>query len=93
MLSSALSTSQERYAIMGAWKDAAGNIYAAVYGDSQVKKIDPAGRITTVATSASSWAPTGGCSAPDGSLWVLETSKTNAQRVRHITSDGKEQIF
>ena len=93
VLSSTLSLSAERYAVMGAWKDGAGNIYAAVYGDSQVKKIDPAGHISVVSTSASSWAPTGGCSAPDGALWVLETSKANAQRVRHITSDGKEQIF
>jgi streptogramin lyase len=93
-LSSTLSdSSAERYAIMGAWKDSTGNIYVAVYGDSQVKKIDPSGRISTALTSAFSWSPTGGCSAPDGSLWVLENSKTNVQRVRHIAPDGKEQIF
>jgi hypothetical protein len=92
-LSSGLSTSRERYAIMGAWNDRAGNIYAAVYGNGQVKKITPAGEISVFATSAPSWAPTGGCSAADGSTWILEASKTNAQRVRHVTQDGKERVF
>ena len=93
LVSASLSESQERHAIMGAWKDDPGNIYVAVYGSSAVKKIDAAGHVSTVATSASSWAPTGGLSAPDGSLWILENSKSNVQRVRHVEPGGKEKIF
>ena len=93
IVSSSLSESRERYAIMGAWKDNAGNIYVADYGSSAVKKIDAAGHVSTVAASASSWAPTGGLSAPDGSLWFLENSKSNVQRVRHVGPGGKEKIF
>src|ERR1044071_3205862 len=93
ILSASLSESHERYAIMGAWKDGTGNIYVADYGSSAVKKIDAAGHVSTAAASAPSWAPTGGLSAPDGSLWILENSKSNVQRVRHVEPGGKEKIF
>lgn len=69
---------KERYSIMGAWSDRAGNIYAAVYGDSAVKRISRDGKVSTVAAAPAGWQPTGGLMAPEGALWILETSPANA---------------
>jgi DNA-binding beta-propeller fold protein YncE len=49
--------------------------------------------VTTVATTPRDWKPTGVAVAPDGALWVLEASSTNAQRVRRIAPDGSSRIF
>ncbi|HEV8232206.1 MAG TPA: hypothetical protein VGQ75_07650, partial [Thermoanaerobaculia bacterium] len=47
-----------------------------------------AGRVEVVATSRFPWAPTGGLIAPNGDLWLLESTFTNAVRVRHIEGFG-----
>jgi hypothetical protein len=40
------------------------------------------------------WAPTGGAFAPNGDLYLLESSPTNAVRMRRIpAAGGKGQIF
>jgi len=68
--------------VMGLWTDPQNNVYAAVWGGQMVKKIDPAGRVSTAARSTFPWSPSGGMVAPDGRMWLLETSVTNAVRVR-----------
>lgn len=73
-----------RHAVMGLWTDRAGNVYAADYANGQVKRITPNGRVTVIAESHLPWAVTGGTIAPNGDLWLLETSVTNAVRVRKI---------
>jgi len=70
--------------VMGLWNDAARNVYVAVYGQREVKRVFPDGRIVVVATTSFPWAPTGGLIASSGDLWLLESTFTNAVRVRHI---------
>lgn len=72
----------ERHRIMGLWGDRSGNVYAAVWGGRKVSRIDPHGRVTVAARSTFPWSPSGGMVARDGRLWLLETSVTNAARVR-----------
>ena len=72
----------DHHQLMGLWLDGAGNCYVAIYGNFKVKRIDPAGRVETVARSTFPWSPTGGLVAPDGRLWLLEYSVTNEARVR-----------
>ena len=86
-------TGPDRHAIMGLWTDARENVYAAVFADHAVKKIQPDGRVTTVVHSKSPWSPTGGLVAPNGDLWILECSATNAVRVRRIGPAGQVRIF
>jgi hypothetical protein len=83
----------DRHRVMGIWIDAAGNVYAAVYGSREVKRIDPQGRIEVVSRSRFPWSPTGGLTAADGALWILESSLTNQVRVRRVARDGRETIY
>jgi len=83
----------DRHLVMGIWTDEAGNAYAAIYGARQVKRISPKGDVQVVATSGFPWSPTGGLVAPNGDLWLLEYSLTNAARVRRIGKNGRERVF
>jgi sugar lactone lactonase YvrE len=78
---------------MGLWTDGARNVYAAVYGTGEVKRVAPDGRVTVVARSTLPWSPTGGMIGPDGSLWILEYSITNAVRMRRIDRSGRVTVF
>jgi hypothetical protein len=80
--SAALPFVGEHHQLMGLWLDSAGNAYVAVFGNFKVKRIDPAGRVETVARSTFPWSPTGGFVARDGRLWLLEYSVTNDARIR-----------
>jgi hypothetical protein len=78
---------------MGLWTDTARNTYVAAYSARVVKKVTPSGRVQVVARSPFPWSPTGGLVAPNGDLWVLECSYTNAVRVRRIGRDGRVTVF
>lgn len=67
--------------IWGVWQDNAKNIYAAVFSDQTVKKIDSNGNITDVYKSKGNWAPLHGVFDNDNNLWVLESSDKNDVRV------------
>lgn len=86
-------TGPDRHAIMGIWTDARRTVYAAVSSDRVVKKITPDGAVSVVATTSLPWAPSGGLTAPNGDLWILEYSATNAVRVKRIDSGGRTTIF
>lgn len=78
----------------GVWLDQGGRIYVALWGEKAVKRFDPATKqISITARSTPPWAPSGGTFAPTGDLWLLETSETNAVRVRRIMPDGSERIY
>lgn len=83
----------DRHAIMGIWTDKHENVYVAVYAGRMVKRISLDGGVGVVATSSFPWSPTGGCVAPNGDVWLLECSMTNAVRVRRIAATGKETVF
>ena len=74
----------DRHIVMGLWTDGARGVYAAIYGAGEVKRIAPDGRVTVVARSRFPWSPSGGMIAPNGDLWILEYSVTNAARARRI---------
>ncbi len=73
--------SQNSITIWGVWKDNAKNIYAAVFSDQAVKRIDPNGIITEIYKSKGNWAPLHGIFDNDNKLWVLESSDNNDVRV------------
>lgn len=70
--------------LMGLWLDRAGNVCVADFGHGDVKRVTPAGQVTTIAKSELPWSVSGGVYAPNGDLWLLEYSITNAARVRRI---------
>jgi hypothetical protein len=78
---------------MGLWTDDEGNVYVAVARERLVLKARGAGASVVVARSRGSWSPSGGVFDRDGTLWLLEYSSTNAQRVRRIARDGSERFF
>ena len=75
---------QEWRLVMGLWTDGARNVYVAVYGRREVKRVSAAGRVEVVARSRFPWSPTGGLIAPNGDLWLLESTFANAVRARRI---------
>ncbi len=83
----------DRHALMGVWSDARGHVYVAVWGGRMVKRVAPDGAVSVVARSAPGWGPTGGFVAPNGDLWVLESSITNAVRVRRLARDGRSRTW
>jgi hypothetical protein len=78
---------------MAVWAGKDQNIYAAIYGSSAAKRITAAGEVITVAQSPTPWQPAGGLVAPDGALWVLETSPANVQRDRRVAASGASRVF
>lgn len=82
-----------QHRVMGLWTGGGGNVYAAVYGSREVVKVSRDGRAQVVATSRLPWSPTGVLVAPNGDLWIVECSYTNAIRVRRIARDGKVTVF
>lgn len=83
----------EHHNLMGVWSGPSGEVYVAVYGGGVVKRLRRDGKVDVAAASPAFWGPTGGLVAPDGSLWLLEYSLTNAVRVRRISPAGRESVF
>jgi hypothetical protein len=81
------------HAVMGVWLDGVGNVYVAVALRHVVKRISTDGRVEVVDRSVPSWSPSGGLSAPNGELWVLEFSTNNDVRVRCIAPDGGVRVY
>lgn len=72
--------------IWGIWQDHEKNIYAALYSNQSVVKIDTRGILTHIYTSKSNWAPLNGVLDNDNNLWVLESSDKNEIRVVEIAA-------
>lgn len=83
----------DRHALMGLWTDRAGQVYVAAYGDREIRRVDPQGRVKVVARSNFPWGPTGGLVAPDGSLWILEWAQPWSARVRRISPEGAVSTY
>lgn len=79
--------------LMGIEPQADGSVLVAAWGDGAVKRVGRDGRVTVAARSARPWAPSGVTRAPDGALWLLETSTTNAVRVRRVAPDGQSRSY
>jgi hypothetical protein len=78
---------------MGLWSDRAGNVYVTVWEPREVRKVAPDGRVSVAARGDSTWGITGGLTAPNGDLWLLETSTANAVRVRRLTPGGSATVY
>ena len=76
--------------LMGLWPDADGSVYVTNPSDEQVKRVASDGKVTVVARSRGSWAPTGIYLAGNGDLLILESSGARA-RVRRIRKDGSHE--
>lgn len=83
---------EDRHALMGIWPGP-GGVHVARYATREVLRVAPDGTVSIVARSPFPWAPTGGTFAPDGALWLLESSATNAVRVRKVAPDGRTTVY
>jgi hypothetical protein len=83
----------DHHYVFGPWTDEKKNVYIAVYGAGKVKKISPAGKISTIHESGKFWSPCGGLTASDGTHWIMEFSRTNKTRIRRIGTDGAQTVF
>ena len=83
----------DRHYVYGVWTDHKMNVYVAVYGSGEVKKISANGITSTVFESGMFWAPCGGLTAPDGTQWIMEFSKRNNTRIRRIGVDGTHTLY
>ncbi|HYC90062.1 MAG TPA: hypothetical protein VEO54_12680 [Thermoanaerobaculia bacterium] len=84
-------TTAERHTIMGIWTDGAENVYLADNKNRVVKRVTPAGVVSTFARSTFPWSPIGGAFAANGDLWVLEATSTSSVRVRRIASGVRQR--
>lgn len=67
-------------------------VYVASYGDRAVYRLD--GRTKTLVwRSPDPWGPTGAWREDDGSLLVLEYSRTNSVRARRVRMNGRSAIL
>jgi sugar lactone lactonase YvrE len=79
--------------LMGMTTDKEGNLYVAAYGVRKIKKVALDGAVTVAARSSWPWAPSGVLIAPDGDLWILESTVTNSVRVRRVKKDGSARSY
>jgi len=79
--------------LMGLWLDAQSNLYVAAWGTRAIFRVRPNGKVTTVARTRKPWGPSGVLVARDGAIWILETSTSNAVRVRRVTTNGQSAIY
>lgn len=77
-----------RQAVMGLWLDSQNYLYAASYGTGEVKRVSPRGEVSVISHSGLPWSPTGGMVAPNGDLWILETSLVKEVRLKRIAANG-----
>jgi hypothetical protein len=77
----------------GLWPGSGGSIDVAVPEERLVLEVKPDGSTRIAARSPLLWAAYGGLLDRRGNLWLLETSKVNAVRVRRIDKDGKERVY
>lgn len=75
------SNSENDVLIWGIWQDNFKNVYAAIFSDKTIRKIDLTGSISTVYKSKGNWAPLHGIFDNDYKLWVLEGSDNNEVQV------------
>lgn len=77
----------------GLWPGADGAVIVSVPEERLVLEVKPDGSTRVAARSPLLWAAYGGMLDRHGSLWLLETSKINAVRVRRIDKSGKERVY
>jgi uncharacterized protein (TIGR03437 family) len=87
-----LATQSSLYLPSGVAVDTRGNVYIADHGNRRIRKVSPAGTITTVAGT--------GTNVPVGDVWAVATDSadnlyvadTSSQQIRRISTDGTVTI-
>jgi hypothetical protein len=77
----------------GLWPGPDASVDVSVPEERLVLEVKPDGSTRVVARSPLLWAAYGGLFDRRGNLWLLETSRINAVRVRRIDKDGNERVF
>lgn len=83
--------SQNNITVWGVWQDEKNNVYAAVFSDQAVRKIDANGNMTEVYRSKGKWTPLHGVFDNKNRLWVLEGSDKNEVRVVLVNNNNSIQ--
>lgn len=78
------STQSNEHNIYGIWNDNNDNIYVAIYGGREVKKIERDGNTNRVLKSSFLWSPVNGVFDENGNLWLMECKIGGKIRVRKI---------
>lgn len=78
------STQSDDHNIYGIWTDLNNDIYVAIYGGREVKKIYKNGETERVLKSSFLWSPVNGIFDKNGNLWVLECKIGGDIRVRKV---------
>lgn len=80
------STQSTDHNIYGVWTDKNDNIYVAIYGGREVKKINREGNTSRIVKSSLLWSPVNGVFDKNGNLWLMECKIGGKIRVREINS-------
>ncbi len=76
----------DEHTIYGVWTDSKENVYVALYGGREIRRINEAGS-TRVMKSPFLWSPINGLFDIDNNLWVMECKVGGKIRVRKITQN------
>lgn len=79
------STQSDDHNIYGVWTDENDNIYVAIYGGREVKRVDEEGNVKRVLRSGFLWSPVNGVFDKDGNLWLMECKIGGKIRIRKIS--------
>ena len=86
-------SNSDPHLVMGLHANTQGEVHVAVYGGGKVKKVSRDKNVTTARQTDAQWLPTGVLNAPNGDLWILECSATNAVRVERFTKDNRRIVY
>lgn len=78
------SMQSDHHSIYGLWTDQSENVYVAIYGGREIKKINQSGESTRVLKTSFLWSPVNGIFDKHQNLWVMECKIGGAIRVRKI---------
>jgi hypothetical protein len=78
---------KKHHSLFGIWSDRHRNLYVADHTAKTVKKITPAGKVTTFLRTTAPWSPVSGVFDDKGNLWLMEYSVSNEVRVRRMADE------
>ncbi len=81
----------DQISIWSVWQDESKNIYASVFSEHQILKIDALGKISVHHISENHWSPVHGVFDGNNQLWVLEYSDKNEARVVNANLSSRKK--
>lgn len=83
----------DRHYAYGIWTDKEQNVFVALYGGKKVIQFRPDGNSKVVFESEGQWSPCSGLISNDGTMWLMEFSRSNTTRIRKIDRSGTQTVF